>query len=207
MTVIETLGKFRQDLTRGVLKMAPRDCFKADTQCWVHNLWVEATKNRASCCKASWFHSLDFTSSSDGERSVPLHIYRYVYYISTFYLNILQLGSYICILMMITHYIHIFYFSFCIYMCDLFLFLDSVGLGVLGAASGEGYVYTHIYIYTLYSHITLPWYIYMSYLHIIFRFVHTYMHFNPTHGCRCNMLYAVCILQYAHATVCTCTCI
>ena len=38
-------------------------------------------------------------------------------------------------------------------MCDLFLFLDSVGLGVLGAASGEGYVYTHICIYTHYIHI------------------------------------------------------
>ena len=105
-------------------------------------------------------------------------------------MNILQLGSYICILMMITHYIHIFYFSFCIYMCDLFLFLDSVGLGVLGAASGEGYVY--IYIYTLYSHITLSGYIYMSYLHIILDLY--------THTCTSIQhmdVDVICCMQYA----------
>ena len=91
---------------------------------------------------------------------------------------------------MITHYIHIFYFSFCIYMCDLFLFLDSVGLGVLGAASGEGYVY--IYIYTLYSHITLSGYIYMSYLHIILDLY--------THTCTSIQhmdVDVICCMQYA----------
>ena len=129
--------------------------------------------------------------------------------ISILYINILF--EHIAIRILYLHinddhtlYSHILFFILYLHVWSFFIpwqrWLRGLGCGF------RWRVCIHIYIHTIFTHYIARIHLYVVFTHY-FRFVHTYMHFNPTHGCRCNMLYAVCILQYAHATVCTCTCI